>query len=159
MDKKVKYKKLAERAFRQALKDEEYSHICIDSQVVSLMHNSDIERYYNTKKKFKKFINEYSPFFIEIESKKDLPILLENLKRLVMQKYNNLENEKLKPTQVAFIILLMETFGDLTMVQNNLKQRVNDFPIAAYVVAQFYIIPDIEPEVFVEFCKKLNKVF
>ena len=54
MDKKVKYKKLAERAFRQALKDEEYSHICIDSQVVSLMHNSDIERYYNTKKKFKK---------------------------------------------------------------------------------------------------------
>ena len=44
------------------------------------------------KVKYKKFINEYSPFFIEIESKKDLPILLENLKRLVMQKYNNLEN-------------------------------------------------------------------
>ena len=154
MDKKVKYKKLAERAFRQALKEEEG---LISLQIEPLVHLDEVD--FNNKEEFKAFMNRFCPFFMDIEDKEGWQICIEALQKLVIQKYNNLENEELKPTQALQLILLMETFGDLTMVQNNLKQRVNDFPIAAYVVAQFYIIPDIEPEVFVEFCKKLNKVF
>lgn len=159
MDKKVKYKKLAKKAFRQALKEENFSYMCISSQVERLTNNSDIEVYFNSKEKFKKLIKEDCPFFIEIEDKEDLPILLDLLKSLVIRKYNNLENEELKPTQALQLMLLMDSFSDMRWVRDNLKKRFKKLPMATYLVAKLFTIPGTMPEDFTEFVKELNKVF
>lgn len=153
MDKKVKYKELAEKAFRQVLKEEEY---LLSQQIDMLIY---IEVDLDNKDEIKEHLNDYCPFFIEIEDKDELQICRETLKSLVTQKYNNLENEELKPTQVSQLILLMETFSDMTWVLDNLKERVNKLPISAYLVAKLYMIPNIIPEDVMEFSKELNKVF
>ena len=116
MDKKVKYKKLAERAFRQALKEEEG---LISLQIEPLVHLDEVD--FNNKEEFKAFMNRFCPFFMDIEDKEGWQICIDTLQKLVIQKYNNLENEELKPTQALQLILLMETFSSMTWIQDNLK--------------------------------------
>jgi len=91
-----------------------------------------------------------------------LPILLKALKAVYIERYQNLEKEFLKPTQVAFIFLTMDTFFSETWVINDLKERMNNFPVGTYLVAQLYVnIYDqfLEPEPFMKYCKELNKAF
>ncbi len=154
MDKKVKYKKLAERAFRQALKEEEG---LISLQIEPLVHLDEVD--FNNKEEFKAFMNRFCPFFMDIEDKEGWQICIEALQKLVIQKYNNLENEELKPTQALQLILLMETFSSMTWIQDNLKERLTELPMSTYLVSKLYIMPNIVPEDFFEFFKELNKVF
>ena len=154
MDKKVKYKKLAERAFRQALKEEEG---LISLQIEPLVHLDEVD--FNNKEEFKAFMNRFCPFFMDIEDKEGWQICIDTLQKLVIQKYNNLENEELKPTQALQLILLMETFSSMTWIQDNLKERLTELPMSTYLVSKLYIMPNIVPEDFFEFFKELNKVF
>mgnify|MGYP004616243663 FL=1 len=154
MDKKVKYKKLAERAFRQALKEEEG---LISLQIDPLVHLDEVD--FNNKEEFKAFMNRSCPFFMDIEDKEGWQICIDTLQKLVIQKYNNLENEELKPTQALQLILLMETFSSMTWIQDNLKERLTELPMSTYLVSKLYIMPNIVPEDFFEFFKELNKVF
>ena len=154
MDKKVKYKKLAERAFRQALKEEEG---LISLQIDPLVHLDEVD--FNNKEEFKAFMNRFCPFFMDIEDKEGWQICIDTLQKLVIQKYNNLENEELKPTQALQLILLMETFSSMTWIQDNLKERLTELPMSTYLVSKLYIMPNIVPEDFFEFFKELNKVF
>ena len=110
MNKKVNFKELAEKAIRKAFEEEEYSTLCIDSQLIGLTSDSDIENFYNAEDEFREFLNTRCPFFKEIDVKANLPILLKALENAYTEKYKNLEKENLKPTQVAFIIFGMETF-------------------------------------------------
>ena len=149
MNKKVNFKELAKKAIRKAFEEEEYSTLCIDSQLIGLTSDSDIESFYNTEGEFREFLNTRCPFFKEIDVKANL---------------SNLEKENLKPTQVAFIIFGMETFHSCTWVINDLTERMKNFPIGTYLVAQLYVLPAIhdsilEPTLFIEYCKELNKAF
>ena len=162
MNKKVNFKELAGKAIRKAFEEEEYSTLCIDSQLIGLTSDSDIENFYNTEDEFREFLNIRCPFFKEIDAKANLPILLKALKTVYTERYQNLEKEFLKPTQVAFIFLTMDTFFSETWVINDLKERMNNFPVGTYLVAQLYVnIYDqfLEPEPFMRYCKELNKAF
>ena len=93
-----------------------------------------------------------------------MAILLKALKDAYTEKYKNLEKENLKPTQVAFIFFGMETFHSCTWVINDLTERMKNFPMRIYLVAQLYVLPAVydnflEPALFVDYCKKLNKAF
>lgn len=154
MNKKVKCKKLAKKAFRQALKEKAAS---LSLQIDSLVENEDVD--FNNAEEFKAFLNHSCPFFIDIEDNEERQICIDTLKNLVIQKYNNLENEELKPTQALQLILLMETFSSMTWVQDNLKERLKKLPMATYLVSKLYMVPKIVPEDFFEFFKELNKVF
>lgn len=164
MNKKVNFKELAEKAIRKAFEEEEYSTLCIDSQLIGLTSDSDIENFYNTEDEFREFLNTRCPFFKEIDVKANLPILLKALEEAYTEKYKDLEKENLKPTQVAFIIFGMETFNSCTWVINDLMERMKNFPMGTYLVAQLYVLPAIhdsilEPTLFIEYCKELNKAF
>lgn len=162
MNKKVDYKELAEKAIQKNFEEEEYSTLCINSQIFALTNDSDIEDFYNSEDKFREYLNVSCPFFKEINIKANLPILLKALKTVYTERYQNLEKEFLKPTQVAFIFLTMDTFFSETWVINDLKERMNNFPVGTYLVAQLYVnIYDqfLEPEPFMRYCKKLNKAF
>ena len=164
MNKKVNYKELAEKAIRKAFGEEEYSTLCIDSQLIGLTSDSDIENFYNTEDEFREFLNTRCPFFKEIDVKANLPILLKALKDAYTKKYKNLEKENLKPTQVAFIIFGMETFYSCDWVINDLTERMKNFPMGTYLVAQLYVLPTVydsilEPALFIDYCKELNKAF
>lgn len=154
MNKKAKYKKLAKKAFRQALKEEEG---LISLQIEPLVHLDEVD--FNNKEEFKAFMNRFCPFFMDIEDKEGWQICIDTLQKLVIQKYNNLENEELKPTQALQLILLMETFSSMTWIQDNLKERLTELPMSTYLVSKLYIMPNIVPEDFFEFFKELNKVF
>ena len=164
MNKKVNFKELAEKAIRKAFEEEEYSTLCIDSQLIGLTSDSDIENFYNTEDEFREFLNTRCPFFKEIDVKANLPILLKALKDAYTKKYKNLEKENLKPTQVAFIIFGMETFYSCDWVINDLTERMKNFPMGTYLVAQLYVLPTVydsilEPALFIDYCKELNKAF
>ena len=164
MNKKVNFKELAKKAIRKAFEEEEYSTLCIDSQLIGLTSDSDIESFYNTEGEFREFLNTRCPFFKGIDVKANLSILLKALEDAYTEKYKNLEKENLKPTQVAFIIFGMETFHSCTWVINDLTERMKNFPIGTYLVAQLYVLPAIhdsilEPTLFIEYCKELNKAF
>ncbi len=154
MNKKAKYKELAKKAFRQALKEEEG---LISLQIDPLVHLDEVD--FNNKEEFKAFMNRSCPFFMDIEDKEGWQICIDTLQKLVIQKYNNLENEELKPTQALQLILLMETFSSMTWIQDNLKERLTELPMSTYLVSKLYIMPNIVPEDFFEFFKELNKVF
>ncbi len=164
MNKKVNFKELAEKAIQKAFEEEEYSTLCIDSQLIGLTSDSDIENFYNTEDEFREFLNTRCPFFKEIDVKANLPILLKALKDAYTEKYKNLEKENLKPTQVAFIIFGTETFYSCDWVINDLTERMKNFPMGTYLVAQLYVLPAVydnilEPILFIEYCKELNKAF
>ena len=155
MNKKAKYKELAKKAFRQVLKEE---NDLLSLQIECLAH-LDVEVDFNNKEEFKAYMNRFCPLFMDIEDKEGWQICIDTLQKLVIQKYNNLENEELKPTQALQLILLMETFSSMTWIQNNLKERLKELPMSTYLVYKIYIIPNIVPEDFFEFFKELNKVF
>ena len=48
MNKKVDYKELAEKAIQKNFEEEEYSTLCINSQIFALTNDSDIEDFYNS---------------------------------------------------------------------------------------------------------------
>lgn len=164
MNKKVNFKELAKKAIRKAFEEEEYSTLCIDSQLIGLTSDSDIESFYNTEGEFREFLNTRCPFFKEIDVKANLSILLKALEDAYTEKYKNLEKENLKPTQVAFTIWGMETFYSCTWIINDLQERMKNFSMGTYLVAQLYVIPAVhncilKPRIFIEYCKEQNKAF
>ena len=159
-DKKVNYQELAEKALRKCFEEHESSPLSISEQIdilSSLRQNSSPEI-------FSEYLNTKCPFFKEIEVKENLPILLENLQQVFKNKYENLEKELLEPTQVAFLILAMETFFGCDWVINDLSERMDNFPISSRLVAMLYVIPAVKDDIldsrfFVHFCNELNKIF
>lgn len=93
MNKKVDYKELAEKAIQKNFEEEEYSTLCINSQIFALTNDSDIEDFYNSEDKFREYLNVSCPFFKEINIKANLPILLKALKTVYTERYQNLEKE------------------------------------------------------------------
>ena len=166
-DKKVNYQELAKKALRKSFEEYEYSPLSISEQIECLCLTSREKEFasdYSNPEVFTEHLNTRCPFFKEIEIKENLPILLENLKQVFTEKYENLEKETLKPTQVAFLILVMEIFFDCDWVINNLSKRMENFPISSRLVAMLYVLPAVEdnilePRFFVQFCNELNKIF
>ena len=80
------------------------------------------------------------------------------------EKYKNLEKENLKPTQVAFTIWGMETFYSCTWIINDLQERMKNFSMGTYLVAQLSVIAAVhncivKPRISIHYCKAQNKAF
>lgn len=156
MNKKEKYKELAQKTLRECMNVGDNSKAKSITDQTSALYTKVCDPVEDTD--FKEYLSDKCPFFSGIDKEECITEFLCVLENVFEKEYRKINMKAFKPTQILAIFLVLEDVWGYSKLEKDVMKNLKNFPLGAVLVSKLYFWGLNERRLW-EFCTDLNKVF